>query len=298
MKQLGMTSSYQSDGYQLIPQAIPQQDLQPLRDCISHQVGIHAQTLLDEGKIDNLYEDLPFGQRLAALHADNELRLRQWNAPFFGPELHAIINHPGITDAIEPHLGPNLSFNGDYHLRPKMPDSERTAFPLHQDSQYYGKPSRNAHIVTVWIPLVEVDEVNGCLYMIPGSNHWELIDSARDENNNMRSFEDIEARGTPVPVPMKAGDILLFSNMTFHGSKVNRTDAVRWSTDIRYIRTRGTFSGSDEELAAEDFMAELLKKNGRHAPMVVRGEGARSSFDGWREESASRRSYAEALRSK
>ena len=48
--------------------------------------------------------------------------------------------------------------------------------------------------------------------------------------------------------------------MTFHGSKVNRSEAVRWSTDIRYIRTRGTFSGSDEELAAEDFMAELLKR--------------------------------------
>ncbi len=33
-----------------------------------------------------------------------------------------------------PHLGPNISFNGDYNLRPKMPDSERSAFPLHQDS--------------------------------------------------------------------------------------------------------------------------------------------------------------------
>ena len=282
-----MASTYERDGFQLIPQAIPQQDLQPLRDRINRQVGIHAQTLFDEGKIDDLYEDLPFGQRLAALHADNELRLRQWNAPFFGPELHAIINHPGIADALERHLGPNVSFNGDYHLRPKMPDSERTAFPLHQDSQYYGKASQHAHIITVWIPLVDVDEVNGCLFVIPGSNHWELIDSARDENSNMRSFEDPEARGTPVPVPMKAGDILLFSNMTFHGSKVNLSEAVRWSTDIRYIRTPGSFTASEEVQAAEEYMNALLRKNKRHAPMVVRGEGRRSSFEQWQQESPS-----------
>ncbi len=283
-----MASTYERDGYQLIPQAIPEADLQPLRDCIDRQVGIHAQTLLDEGKIDDLYEDLPFGQRLATLHANNELRLRQWNEPFFGPELHALINHPAIADALEPHLGPNISFNGGYHLRPKMPGSIHTAFPWHQDSQYYGKPSRHTHIITVWIPLVDVDEVNGCLYVIPDSNHWELYDSARDENSNMRSIEDIEARGTPIPVPMNTGDILLFSNMTFHSSKVNRSEAVRWSTDIRYVRTRGTYVASELERAGEAFMYDKLKRIGRRAPMVVRGEGARFTFEEWRKESEAR----------
>ena len=88
--------------------------------------------------IDDLYEDLPFGHRLAALHADNELRLRSWNQPVLGPELHALIHYSAIADVLEPHLGPNISFNGDYHLRPKMPNSQATAFPLHQDNQYYG----------------------------------------------------------------------------------------------------------------------------------------------------------------
>lgn len=280
-----MASTYEKDGYQLIPRAIPQTELEPFRHCISEQIGHHAQALLAEGKVNALYEDLPFGHRLAALHANNELRLRQWDSPAFGPELHALIHHSGIADALVPHLGPNISFNGDYHLRPKMPGSQATAFPLHQDSQYYGKPSQHAHIITVWIPLVDVDEVNGCLYVIPGSNHWELFDSARDELQNMRSFEDVEARGIPVAVPMKAGDILLFSNMTFHGSKVNRSDAVRWSIDIRYCRTRGTYTTSEVEQAAEDFMYEKLRKTGRHASMVVQGEGPRWPFEQWQQES-------------
>ncbi len=283
-----MASTYQQDGYQLVPQAIPQADLQPLRDRISQQVAIEAQNLLDEGKIDDLYEDLPFGQRLAALHANDELQSRGHSVPAFDPELHAIINHPAIVDAVEPYLGPNISFI-DYLVRPKMPGSERTAFPLHQDSQYYGKASQHAHTVTVWIPLVDVDEVNGCLFVIPGSNHWELIGSARDENSNMRSFEDPEARGTPVPVPMKTGDILLFSNMTFHGSKVNRSEAVRWSTDIRYVRTRGTDAASEEEGAGVEYMYEKMRTVSRHAPMVVRGEGPRFSFEQWRRESEAKR---------
>ncbi|MEM7031852.1 MAG: phytanoyl-CoA dioxygenase family protein [Chloroflexota bacterium] len=276
--------NYDRDGFQIIRQAIPPTGLLPFRECIQTQVGIHAQHLMDQGKVDTLYEDLPFGERLAALHARNELLLRSWNTPVLGPELHALIHHSGIADALEPHLGPNISFNSDYHLRPKLPDSERTAFPLHQDSQYYGKLSQHAHIITVWIPLVDVDEVNGCLYVIPGSHKWELIDSARDENQNMRSFIDVEARGTPVPFPMKVGDIMIFSNMTFHGSKVNLTDRVRWSVDIRYCRTRGTYTPTELEQTGEDFMYEKLINTGRGVPMVVRGEGPKWSYDEWMSE--------------
>ena len=96
-------NSYQEDGYQLIRQAIPPADLAPFRACIQKQVAIHAQTLFEQGKVNQLYEDLPFGRRLAALHAENELRLRSWNEPVLGPELHTLIHHPGIADALEPH---------------------------------------------------------------------------------------------------------------------------------------------------------------------------------------------------
>ena len=276
-----MTDTYKKNGYLHVREAIPPADLEPLRACIQREVGNYANEMLGMGKINSPYENLPFGQRLAALHRENEIRLRSWNAPVFGPELHALIHHPGIADALDPHLGPNISFNGDYHLRPKMPDSVLTAFPLHQDSQYYGKPSQHAHIITVWIPLVDVDEQNGCLYLIPGSNAWELIDSARDKNQNMRSFEDLEARGTPVPVPMKRGDILLFSNMTFHGSKINNTPEVRWSVDIRYCRTPGTFTAPPHVIQSEDFMHNKLKETKR-PPMVVRGDGRPPNYEKWR----------------
>lgn len=278
-------TGYEQDGYELIRQAIPPADLEPLRNRIAEQVGVHAVELQDAGNVSDLYEDAPFGQRMAALHAEGDFPLRSWNEPVFGPDLHALIRHSGIADALERNLGPNVSFNGDYHLRPKLPSRVETAFPLHRDSQYYGKPSRHAHIITVWIPLVDVDEVNGCLYVIPGSQRWDWIDSARDENSNMRSFEDVEKRGAPIPVPMKRGDILLLSNLTFHASMLNQSSSVRWSTDIRYCRTRGTYSATPLEAEGEDFLYEKLIKTGR-PPFVVRGNGERMSFETWRDERA------------
>ena len=70
--------------------------------------------------------------------------------------------------------------------------------------------------------------------------------------------------------------------LTFHGSKVNRSEAVRWSTDIRYVRTRGTYAASEFEREAEDYMYDKLRRLGRRAPMVVRGEGTKWSFKEWR----------------
>ena len=121
-------NTYERDGYQLIRQAIPPTDLQPFRQCIQTQVGIHAQQLMEVGVIDGLYEDLPFGHRLAALHEDNELRLRSWNQPVLGPELHALIHHSAIADAREPHLGPNISLMVAIIYAPKCPTAKQQPF--------------------------------------------------------------------------------------------------------------------------------------------------------------------------
>ena len=64
--------------------------------------------------------------------------------------------------------------------RVKLPESEVTAWPWHQDTQYYGNPTQHLHVISVWIPLVDVDERNGCLHLLPGSHRWGLLGGARD----------------------------------------------------------------------------------------------------------------------
>ena len=72
----------------------------------------------------------------------------------------------------------------------------------------------------LWLPLVDVTRSNGCLYMIPGSQKlftyphvngvdWPYAQLAK----SLRKYA--------VDLPMKAGDLVIFSGKTLHGSYTN-----------------------------------------------------------------------------
>jgi hypothetical protein len=261
---------YDSQGFAFFPGALAENDLLPLIGCIERGVDARARTLHAEGKLTNLHSEEPYDKRLVRLCGGREPGMRSWDEVFDSDNLLALACNPKLLDVLETMLGPDISFSGDFHLRPKLPESRLTSFPWHQDSQYYGAPTRHLHIVTVWVPLVDVDERNGCLWVIPGSQRWGLLKGERGTDMNIRTFEDVEKRGTPQPVPMKRGDLLLFSNLTFHASKLNLTDRVRWSLDLRYIATPQPESMNSNEREALEYYLGKLQSAGR-TPVVARG---------------------------
>ncbi len=271
---------FERDGCLLLRQAVPVEILDPLIEHISGAIGQYADGLYDKGEIADTHADLPFETRLVALNRGTEARLRSWNNIAMCQGLYNLICYPAIVEALAPLLEHDYGFNGDYHLRPKLPNSTFTAFPWHQDSQYYGAASQHARIITVWIPLVDVDEENGCLQVMPGSWEWGLLQGARGSDQNMRTFEDVDARGESIPLPMRKGDIFLFSNLTFHKSTVNLTDAVRWSIDIRYARIPEHHQLTNEVRESEDFMRNKLHNTGR-VPIALHGLTPRLSYVEW-----------------
>ena len=269
---------FETDGYFIVRGALPDSVLQPIRDLIDRHVDAHARELQAEGEIESIHADASFERRLALVYGDSESRMRSWNTFLFSPELYALLRHEAILDALQPLLGGEISFNGDYHLRPKLPGRTNTAFPLHQDSQYYGPQTGHILVISVWIPLVDVDEHNGCLQLIPGSHKWGLLPGARRADQNMVSFEDVEQRGTPVPEPMRCGDFLAFHNLTFHGSDVNQSDGVRWSVDIRFRETPGYREQGEQERIGDRALQAALDRSGR-PPLVVRSRHPRTLGD-------------------
>ena len=260
--------SYRDQGYLVLREGLKPEDLASVRALIMMLVDKHARKLHRAGKISSLYEDESFERRLAVINEEAELgmRLTDLTHAFNSPELFDLIRHPVILDSVESLLGPEVAWMGSYVTRPKLPQNKPTTFPWHQDSQYYGAPTQHLHVVSVWIPLVDVDEHNGCLYVMPGSHTWGLLKGERGADMNIRTFEDVEKRGEPVVLPMRQGDILFFSNLTFHASKLNTTDKVRWSVDLRYVVPPESRPLTEQERQAYD----TLNTHYRVAPITVR----------------------------
>ena len=223
-------------GYVVAPGALRDAELSPVRAAIAEAVDRKARQLHAEKEIVHLHEDASFTRRLAKVHEDAGTEEFAWNNEVFSRAIYDLLMTPAVLDVAESLLGPELTVNGDYWVRPKLPGGRRTTLPWHQDSGYYGPASLALPILSLWIPLVDVNERNGCLKVIPGSNKWGLLPS---QSNGMHLVptEDVEARGEPRSLPMRAGDILAFGQYTFHASGENSSDEVRWSIDLRYSPT-------------------------------------------------------------
>jgi len=224
---------YEEDGYLIIPNLLNERDLEPVRRAIMRQVENEAQRLFDTDEIQDVHDELPFTRRLKEIYRPIKKRSIGWNQEVFSEEIYDFGRHRTILDIAEALVGPELQFNGDYWVRTKLPGEKVTTFPWHQDSGYYGDPTE-FHILSLWMPLVDVNEHNGCMQVLPGSHRWGLRPVDRNGDGHHIPTEDIESRGEIVTLPMKAGDIFAFHNLTFHRSLMNYSDDIRWSIDLRY----------------------------------------------------------------
>ena len=115
---------------------------------------------------------------------------------------------------------------------------EHALLPWHQDYPY-AQDSPDA--VVYWIPLVDVDEDNGCLEVAPGSHAAgirpvEMLPPAPGQRVWGLQLAEAEPAG-PWPtrcLPMAAGDALILRATLLHRSRPNRTERARWTVQIRH----------------------------------------------------------------
>lgn len=281
-------TAYERDGYVVLKDIIDDRDLEPMRDFIKTKVDTYSHKLYSEGKLSSLYENESFERRYAMICEELDILPRNWSFGMFGREFYDLYNLPGVLNVIHILLGPEASNIGTPALRTKLPRSMITSFPWHQDSQYLdqatvGKKEKHTgglHMVTVWVPLVEATVENGCCWVIPGSHRWGLLDGARGSDSNIRMEEDVEGRGTPVPIPLKPGGALFMSNLTVHTSKLNTTRKSRWSIDFRYFPTPDRAGLTGEQREGAEFVKNK-ELSGGMVPLVVLTEGNKPTWEEW-----------------
>lgn len=153
-------------------------------------------------------------------------------------ETFDFLRHPRLVDVAADLLGSDeISVHGIFNSRPKLPDQKWTDTPWHQDAQYY-REAELKHVMSMWIPLQRVTERNSCLQVAPGFFADHLREGVVDEESGFLGLSKEDAAQLKgVSIEMEAGDALVFNQLLPHRALPNRSDAVRWSMDMRFEST-------------------------------------------------------------
>jgi ectoine hydroxylase-related dioxygenase (phytanoyl-CoA dioxygenase family) len=152
-------------------------------------------------------------------------------------------------DAVRALLGPDLCLTHQQFIT-KLPDGagQRSDIPLHQDNGY-GRLEPMTD-VTVWVALVDTDELNGGLVVLPGSHRLGLLPHDAAGVNPL--LRETRAEIAPVPVPLAAGEAVAFTGLTLHGSGPNRSGAPRPGLFVRYCEPGTVMVGEERRPVLED----------------------------------------------
>ncbi len=245
---------YNVEGYLHIRQILPPAFLQLSRYVLSRWVDQTIDRWETEGLITDPKTDIDFQHRLLRVWHDagKPNYMRSPRRDLVCPEMYQILLHPILLDVAEDLLQTDeVSVHGIFNARPKLPDQKWTDTPWHQDAQYY-RDAEQSHVVSMWFPLQPVTEYNSCLQVAPGSHDETLHEGYQDEETGFLGLSpNICETLNGLSIEMELGDILCFPHKMPHRALPNRSDAVRWSMDVRYEPTaQSTGSGRDKGFIA------------------------------------------------
>lgn len=157
------------------------------------------------------------GLRLAVVHG-----LR--SAPWFRPAYFALARR-----AIELIVGNELAMQRGIGLSVQLPADTSSLLHIHADVWDGDSPFE----VVLWVPMVDCFRTKA-MYLVPP-------DKDRPFQRGMHRFQhgDVEAlyqaaSGDAAFVPVKYGQVLLFSQTLMHGNRVNEESETRWSLNCRF----------------------------------------------------------------
>lgn len=141
----------------------------------------------------------------------------------------------------------------------------------HQDYSYWTRTIPMQHL-TCWVGLDDANTDNGCLYYVPYSHNWGLLDKpelAGEMDGLMKMLNDEQkAAFKPVPVELKKGYAAFHHPLMVHGSYANKSPRSRRAYVLN-VFADGTVSNSDEELLPNSMVIKKgHKMEGRFYPLL------------------------------
>jgi ectoine hydroxylase-related dioxygenase (phytanoyl-CoA dioxygenase family) len=112
--------------------------------------------------------------------------------------------------------------------------------PPHQDISY------NKHLsdfITVWIPLVKINNHSGCLRMFK-KKYRKILKTKKVYNTIWNKIKNTGLGPYKDLNNLNLGDIVIFNKYKLHTSVPNNSNIIRFSLDLRFFFTRDQSSKS------------------------------------------------------
>lgn len=254
---------FHCEGYLVAEGLFTDADLQPVIDEITAEVDRRAAELVAAGELSRSYREEPFETRLTRISAETDkVAVGIWNGILNGPAVFNLIRHPRLLDIAEQMCGPELIASSVYRLRPKIPNHIMGPVPWHQDSGYFEPYCDDALVLTVWLPLVDATEANGCLWVVPRAHKGPVLAHVNRPGKPYLVIRDEDLpqgrEHRPVCAEVKKGGALLLTNLAPHASFENKTDTVRWAMDLRYQSAKLPTNAKITRLPGEALASEKV----------------------------------------
>ena len=182
--------------------------------------------------------------------------------------------NPNVADVLATLLGhPALGVQTMYYYKPPGAKGQG----MHQDNFYL--LAQPATCIAAWTAIDDATRDNGCLWVVPKSNHGDILCPSEGVSEKWMDYGDSHITKfpreiKPVPVEVPRGSTMFFGGNLIHGSGPNRTPD----------RSRRTFIGHYIDEASEAvarFYHPVLDMDGAVVSEVQPTTGGGACGDGW-----------------
>lgn len=166
----------------------------------------------------------------------------------------------------------------------KPPYGNQTTW--HRDTPYWSFHTR--HAVNYWIALDDATLENGCLWYLSGTHRLGAYNNVPIGRNMSDLFDAYPewASIAAVPVPVRAGSIVVHNAMVAHGAGANMTNRPRRAMTMAYFPDGETYNGQPDTLAKryvrrlavgqplddDRYLPLLWTRDGHRAPDTIEPE--------------------------
>ncbi len=211
----GQARGYDRDGYFLLEDAFEPEILE----------GLLAELDPLEAEFEKLLREKFGGKAFIARAGEITFNV---HPVLRSPAAKAFTRHPVFQGLCHDLLGEDVRLYWDQTVYKKPGAAER--FPWHQDNGYtYVEPQQ---YLTCWVALTDADEENGCPVVAPGVHRRGTL----AHHGTELGFECFsEPPEQSVPVPVRAGGIVVLSSLTPHMTGPNlSTDRERKAYIVQF----------------------------------------------------------------